>query len=108
MSTKPLQDAPLQHEIQHKLVCLNPTHLEVINESHGHSVAPGSETHFKVVVVSSSFAGQSLVDRHRLMYSLLADALNGGVHALALHTFTPEEWEKKQQADKSPICHSKS
>ena len=39
---------------------LDPVHLEVINESHMHSVPPGSESHFKVVVVSSKFEGKQL------------------------------------------------
>jgi len=98
----------LQYSIEQKVACLNPTHFEVVNESHRHSVAPGSESHFKVVVVSKSFEGQSLVDRHRTMYALLADAMKGGIHALALHTFTPEEWKQKQIADKSPVCVTKS
>ncbi len=98
----------LQYAIEQKVVCLNPTHSEVVNESHKHSVAPGSETHFKVVVVSKQFEGQGLVDRHRTMYALLADAMKNGIHALALHTFTPDEWAKKQIADKSPLCVTKS
>ncbi len=40
---------------------LAPTHLEVINESHMHSVPKGSETHFKVVVISPGFEGLSLI-----------------------------------------------
>lgn len=46
---------------------LTPTHLEVFNESHMHSVPPNSETHFKVVVVSEIFEDKKLLDRHRLV-----------------------------------------
>jgi len=69
-----------------------PTFLEVTNESDQHSVPPGSETHFKVVVVSTSFAGLSRVDRHRRVNSTLADLLANGVHALTITSRTPEEW----------------
>ena len=34
---------------------MNPTHLEIINESYMHNVPKGSETHFKVVVISDVF-----------------------------------------------------
>ena len=69
-----------------------PLHLEVVDESHMHSVPRGAQSHFKVTVVSESFANQSLVQRHRAVNSLLADEFAQGLHALALHTMTPEEW----------------
>ena len=90
----------------HKLdAAFAPTHLEVINESHQHSVPPGSETHFKVVLASVAFAGKRLVARHRQVYAAVAEELKGGVHALALHTYTPEEWaERSSGAPPSPAC----
>ena len=42
-----------------------PLHLEVVNESHMHSVPPGSESHFKVTLVSEAFAGRRLVEQAR-------------------------------------------
>lgn len=81
-----------------------PVHREVINESHGHSVAPGSETHFKVVVVAEGFAGRNQVQRHRLVYGALNEALARGVHALAIHTYTPDEWAVRNGAPESPPC----
>ncbi len=71
---------------------LLPVHLEVLNESHMHSVAPGSETHFKVLVVSPAFEGLGLVDRHRRVNEVLRDELRGGVHALSIRALTPEQW----------------
>ena len=80
-------------------------HIDVTNESHMHSVPAGSESHFKVVLVSDSFAGKRLVQRHQLIYGLLAEQLAGPVHALALHTYTSEEWaEKNGNAPTSPNC----
>lgn len=96
----------IQSQIEAKLnEAFHPSHLEVINESNNHNVPPGSESHFKVVVVSDDFADKRLVARHQLVNKTLADELNGKIHALALHTFTPEEWdERNAQASASPPC----
>ena len=84
---------------------LKPLHLEVINESHMHSVPPGSETHFKVIAVSDSFLDQSLVYRHRTVNELLAEQIAGPVHALSIHAITPEEWEQQGgMTEDSPLC----
>lgn len=70
-----------------------------------HNVPKGSETHFKVVCVSEAFGGQTLVKRHRQVFSLLSDELQGPVHALSLHLKTPEEWSKAEGAvSASPAC----
>lgn len=84
----------MQHHIESTLTdALTPLFLSVENESHLHSSStPDSESHFKVTVVSDVFAGERLIARHRRINALLADALQSSVHALALHTFTPEEW----------------
>jgi BolA protein len=83
----------------------DPVHLEVINESHMHSVPPGSESHFKLVVVSSEFEGKRLVARHQALNGLLADELKTGVHALSMQTLTAQEWEERGGAiPESPAC----
>ncbi len=79
--------------------------LHVENESHKHSVPPNSETHFKVTLVSADFEGQMKVKRHQAIYRVLAEELEGEVHALALHLYSPEEWEATgQSAPESPNC----
>lgn len=84
---------------------LSPLHLEVSNESHMHNVEEGSESHFRVVAVSEKFNGKTLLARHRLINQLLKQELESGVHALALHTMTPEEWfAKGGSAPESPPC----
>ena len=83
---------------------LQPEYLDVTNESHMHNVPPGSESHFKVVIVSSEFNGNMLVARHRLINKTLAEEIAGPVHALALHTMTPEEWSARGAAPDSPPC----
>lgn len=87
---------------------LQPSHLEVLNESHMHNVAPGSETHFKVVVVSPVFESLGKVKRHQQVYGLLGDELAGPVHALALHTYTEAEWGAMVGAPDSPACRGGS
>lgn len=95
----------IQQSIESRLSAeLQPVHLEVINESHNHNVPPNSETHFKVVVVSEQFAGKRPVQRHQLVYKILSEELAGPVHALALHTFTPEEWKADATVMASPDC----
>jgi len=80
-------------------------HMEVVNESGNHNVPPGSESHFKVVLVSNGFAGQNLVARHRAVNKVLADELANSIHALALHTYTEQEWQAKNgTAPMSPPC----
>lgn len=85
----------IQQAIESKLEQrFSPLYLEVLNESHMHSVPANSETHFKVTLVSGDFAGQAKVRRHQAAYQALQDEMGGGVHALALHLFTPEEWQQ--------------
>jgi BolA protein len=82
-----------------------PLHLAVVNESGNHNVAPGSETHFKVVLVAPEFAELRLLARHRLVNETLAAELAGGVHALAVHTYTEAEWRARfGAAPLSPPC----
>lgn len=84
-----------------------PQQLWVENESHMHRTEPGDESHFKLVVVSSRFSGLRLLARHQLVNGVLSDLLDGPVHALALHTYTPEEWLARQGVPKTPSCVSK-
>jgi len=79
-------------------------HLAIENESHLHNVAPGSESHFKVTIVSQDFSELMLIKRHRLVNKALQQELQN-IHALALHTMTPDEWVSRagKVAD-SPQC----
>jgi acid stress-induced BolA-like protein IbaG/YrbA len=52
----------------------------------------GEGDHFEVVVVSDRFEGRSMVQQHRMVYATLGDRMGGEIHALALHTYTPDEW----------------
>lgn len=96
----------VQATIEQKLnQAFAPSFLEVINESNNHNVPPGSESHFKVTVVTTEFEGKRLLQRHRAINQTLADELAGPVHALAMHTYTPDEWQKENQTSpESPNC----
>jgi len=97
----------LQQQIEARLhEAFAPEYLEVINESHMHS-GPATESHFKVVLVSPTFEGMKLIQRHRAVNEALKDLL-AQFHALALHTYTPEEWAKKGGAPASPPCQGGS
>ena len=74
---------------------LEPTHMDVVDESHMHSVPKGAESHFNVFVVSDAFTGKRAVARHQAVYRALATEMAGGIHALALKTLTPDEWAEQ-------------
>ena len=95
-----------QATVEQKIIQkLHPLHVEVVNESHMHNVPEGAESHFKVTVVSDRFEGQGLVARHRIINEVLAQELKDSIHALALHTMTPDEWfEAGGTAPDSPLC----
>lgn len=96
----------IQANIEQKLQTLDPAYCVVENESHMHNVPANSETHFKVTLVSERFEGMMPVKRHQQLYTLLADELAGPVHALALHPYTPAEWQARGQGrPDSPGCH---
>ena len=98
--------ASLQHSIEAKIRdALAPAHLEVINESYMHSVPPGSESHFKLIIVSDRFEGEARVKRHQRVNRVLARELKENIHALALQTLTPSEWVRRDGATpESPPC----
>lgn len=96
----------IQEGIEAKLAeALQPAHLQVINESNNHNVPPGSESHFKLVIVADDFVGVRDVQRHQRVYKILATELAGDVHALAIHVYTLSEWRDRHgDAPMSPPC----
>ncbi|MBB63633.1 MAG: transcriptional regulator [Waddliaceae bacterium] len=96
--------ASLSSIIEKKLrAALRPEELQMRNESDQHKGRAGQESHFRVLIVSVSFEGKSKVQRQRSVYKVLADELDGGVHALALELYTPVEWHGRDLG-KSPSC----
>lgn len=95
-------------ELLHKAIA--PLVLEVENESHQHSVPADSETHFKVLLVSTVFEGKGRLDRQRLVNEVLKSEFQQGLHALTQKALTPAEWEKQKAAlnFESPECRGGS
>lgn len=97
----------LAEQIEEKLSAVfDPQYIDVQCESHMHNVPAGSEMHFRVVLVSSTFKSTRKVQRHQKVYAALSDEMAGPIHALALHTYAPDEWEG--DAPSSPECQGGS
>jgi len=84
------------HRIRDKLTsALNPTKLEIVDESHRHAghagARPGGETHFRVEVVAAAFQGKSRLERQRMVYAALKAEMSQQIHALSLVTRAPGE-----------------
>ncbi len=78
---------PLSEQIQARLQALEPTKLEVIDESHLHAGHAGSQSgasHFRVIITSPKFDSLRLLQRHRLVYDQLNDLIPFPIHALAV------------------------
>lgn len=94
------------------------SHCEIVNESYMHSVPKGSQTHFKIFVVSPQFEKTLPITRHRTIFALTkpfmrpADADPSSptffhqIHALSIVAKTPEEWEREKDTveKRSPAC----
>jgi len=71
-----------------------PQRLDIVDESHkhaGHEGARGGGGHFNVMIVAEAFAGQTLIQRHRMIYTALGEELKQAIHALSIKAYTPTE-----------------
>lgn len=76
------------------LAVLDPTQLEITDESHkhaGHAGARDGGGHYVLRIVSARFAGKSTVARHRMIYSALGDLMKREIHALTIQALAPNE-----------------
>ena len=96
----------VQTRIEKKLqIAFEPLFLQVQNESNQHNVPPGSESHFKVVIVSQKFEQKSLLQQHQLINKVLAEDLAGPIHALSIQSKTPSQWQDSRHAIRdTPEC----
>jgi BolA protein len=91
-----MKPSPTAEQLQQRLQqVLQPSQLEVLDESHqhhGHAGANGTGfgTHFRVRITAQAFADKPLVARHRLVYDALQDFMDQGLHALAIEAKTPQ------------------
>jgi BolA protein len=75
---------------------LEAPHVEVVDESHlhaGHAGARSGAGHFRATIVSPRFEGLSRLKAQRLVYAALDDEMGSEIHAFAMKTFTPTQWE---------------
>jgi len=84
--------------IEEKLrLVLDAIHVEVEDESHlhaGHAGARSGGGHFRATIVSGRFLGLSRLQAQRLVYGVLAQEMEGEIHALSMTTLTPEQWKE--------------
>ena len=85
-SVLPVHTAAIEKQLRQRL---NPTSLEVIDESAAHAGhaganAEGFGTHFRIRIASPAFAGKNRVARHRLVYDAMQNFIDQGLHALAI------------------------
>lgn len=81
-----------------------PKHVEVINESFMHKVPKGSETHFKVVVVSDHFKDVPTIQRHRMVNEKLKSLFDSGIIAISIVAKSPDQWTSTDKVGRSPAC----
>ncbi|CAK7199035.1 BolA domain UV induced protein Uvi31 [Sporothrix eucalyptigena] len=106
-SSSSAKSTPVEDLIRERLAPLNPTRLDIFNDSHLHAhhaamadkVQTG-ETHFRLVITTAAFESKRQPQRHRMIYQLLDDEMkrDGGIHALQLRTMTPAEEAAKEAA----------
>jgi len=73
---------------------LNPSSLDIIDESHkhvGHAGAREGGGHFIVNITADTFNGKGMLQRHRLVYDALDDMMNKEIHALSIKAMSPDE-----------------
>lgn len=96
---------PIEKIIRDKITqTFDPFYYDVINESYKHNVSKDSESHFKIIIVSNKFNNNNLIQRHRLVNTLLHEELKTYIHALSIQAKTIEEWEKNPAIISTPNC----
>jgi acid stress-induced BolA-like protein IbaG/YrbA len=60
-------------------------------------VETDGQGHYEATVISAAFAGKRSLQRHQLVYATLGARVGNEIHALALKTYTPEEWAERGQ-----------
>lgn len=78
--------------MRQRLAALEPTHIELIDDSHRHAGhGTGEAGVYRLTLVSERFAGLNTVARHRLVYDALGDLMGPNIHALTISARTPQE-----------------
>jgi BolA protein len=100
LQNQPLTDSPLTTSghfealLRERLAPLAPSRIELIDDSAQHAGHEGAKSgggHYRLLVVSTAFAGKSTVIRHRLVYDALGELMRRQIHALSIKSLTPDE-----------------
>ncbi len=81
-------------KIRERLTSLQPSRLELIDDSHlhaGHAGARSGGGHYRLTIVSTAFDGKNTLARHRLVYDALGELMHKEIHALAIQASSPSE-----------------
>ncbi len=73
---------------------LSPASLDIVDESHkhaGHAGAKDGRGHFKITVIAEAFRDKRLIERHRMVYAALGNAMQTDIHALSIKAYSPDE-----------------
>tara|TARA_B110000503_G_scaffold133358_1_gene210717 strand:+ start:380 stop:697 length:318 start_codon:yes stop_codon:yes gene_type:complete len=89
-------DATANKLLELVLTPLNIHHYQLANDSHKHS-GSATDSHYNLVLVSDDFSGIGPVKRHQQVYALVGELMSNPIHALALHCYTTEQWQAKQE-----------
>jgi BolA protein len=99
-----MSNGPIESQIVNTLkASMDLSSLKIINESFMHNVPEGSESHFKIVIVSQDFLNLTMIQRHKLVYKKL-DNLMTEIHALSIHAFDKNEFKLNPIILDSPEC----
>jgi len=86
----------IARSIEEKLAGLQPSRVEIADDSAlhaGHPGAKGGGGHYRLTIVSPQFAGKSTIARHRMIYAALGPMMQTQIHALAIRAYAPGEAE---------------
>ncbi|MBL8515736.1 MAG: BolA family transcriptional regulator [Betaproteobacteria bacterium] len=87
---------PTADLIKRRLEALHPTALHLVDDSAAHAGHAGAREsgggHFHLTIVSDAFQGKTLVARHRMVYTALADLMQQKIHALQIEAMTPDQF----------------
>lgn len=86
---------PVEQVIRERLAALNPSTLDLRDESGQHAghagARPSGGSHWQLTIVSEAFRGKTPVARHRMVYEALGDLMKTDVHALKIEAFAPDQ-----------------
>lgn len=84
----------IEQKIREHLALLQPTQIEIVDDSHlhaGHAGARDSGGHYRLSIISAQFVGKNTLERHRMVYSALHEMMLHDIHALNIKAIAPDE-----------------